>query len=271
MTDLNKGYTTIPFPAARKVIMDAGRWGSRRHLIHALLEIDVTQAREIMQERKERTGKSLSFTGFLVTCLAQAIKTNPSVQAYRNWRNLLVLFEDVDVVTLIETKVGGVALPHVIRAANRKSFCQIHDEIREVQEKPDRSAQGGGLIDMAPRLPAFMRDIFYWALHMNPHWFKKIQGTTLITSVGMFGQGGGWGFGFLPFHTLGLTVGGITAKPGVVGGRIEIRQVLDLTISFDHDIVDGADAARFANTLKGLIETASGLEVMVEREKESAG
>ncbi len=76
---------------------------------------------------------------------------------------------------------------------------------------------------------------------------------------GCFGQGGGWGFGFLPFHTLGLTVGGITAKPGVVDGRIEIRQMLDLTISFDHDIVDGADAARFANTLKGLIEKAKGL------------
>lgn len=50
------------------------------------------------------------------------------------------------------------------------------------------------------------------------------------------------------------------AKPGVVDGRIEIRQVLDLTISFDHDIVDGADAARFANTLKGLIEQAAGLD-----------
>jgi pyruvate/2-oxoglutarate dehydrogenase complex dihydrolipoamide acyltransferase (E2) component len=260
MNNQNKGFKTIPFPAARKVIVDAGRWGSRRHLIHALLEIDVTRPREIMQERKARTGKTQSFTGFLVSCLAQAIKTNPSVQAYRDWRNQLVIFEDVDVVTLIETKVGGVALPHVIRAANRKSFCQIHDEIRAVQDKPPRSPQKGGLIDLAPRLPAFMRDVFYWALHQNPHWFKKFQGTSIITSVGMFGQGGGWGFGFLPFHTLGLTVGGIAAKPGVVDGRIEIRQILDLTISYDHDIVDGADAARFANTLKGLIENAAGLE-----------
>jgi hypothetical protein len=140
------------------------------------------------------------------------------------------------------------------------SFIRECDEIREVQERPAHSPQKGGLIDLAPRLPRFMRDIFYWALHMNPHWFKKIEGTTLITSVGMFGQGSGWGFGFLPFHTLGLTVGGIAAKPGVVDGNIEIRQILDLTISFDHDIVDGADAARFANTLKGLIEKASGLE-----------
>lgn len=75
----------------------------------------------------------------------------------------------------------------------------------------------------------------------------------------MFGQGGSWGFGFLPFHTLGLTVGGIESTPGVVDGRIEIRQVLDLIISFDHAIVDGADAARFTKALKGLIEQAVGL------------
>jgi pyruvate/2-oxoglutarate dehydrogenase complex dihydrolipoamide acyltransferase (E2) component len=258
--DRDKDYQTIPFPAGRKVIVDAGRWGSRRHLIHALLEIDVTRARQLMQEQKEQMGRTPSFTGFLVLCLAQAIQTNPSVQAYRNWKNQLVIFEDVDVVIMIETKVGGVALPHVIRAANQKSFLQINDEIRAIQERPASSAQKGGLTDLAPHLPWFVRDIFYWVLHLNPHWFKKIQGTTIITSVGMFGQGGGWGFGFLPFHTLGLTVGGIESKPGVVDGRIEIRQVLDLTISFDHDIVDGADAARFANTLKGRIEQAAGLE-----------
>lgn len=79
MTDPNKDYKTIPFPAARKVIVDAGRWGSRRHLIHALLEIDITQAREIIRERKEPTGRTPSFTGFLVACLAQAIHTHPSV------------------------------------------------------------------------------------------------------------------------------------------------------------------------------------------------
>jgi pyruvate/2-oxoglutarate dehydrogenase complex dihydrolipoamide acyltransferase (E2) component len=79
--------------------------------------------------------------------------------------------------------------------------------------------------------------------------------------VGMFGQGSGWGVGFLPLHTLGLTVGGLTEKPGVVAGQIAIREYLDLTISFDHDIVDGAPAARFAQKLKGLIEGGYGLEI----------
>lgn len=82
----------------------------------------------------------------------------------------------------------------------------------------------------------------------------------MITSVGMFGRGGGWGVGFLPTHTLGLTVGGIARKPGVYEGEIAVREILNLTISFDHDIVDGAPAARFAKRLIELMETAAILE-----------
>ena len=94
----------------------------------------------------------------------------------------------------------------------------------------------------------------------NPHWMKNFGGTVVITSVGMFARGGGWGIGFLPMHTLGLTLGGIAEKPGVVDGRIEIREYLDLTISVDHDIVDGAPMARFARELVSLIESGYGLE-----------
>jgi len=259
VTNKAKDYQVVPFPAARKVIVDAGRLASRRHVVHGLLEIDVTRPREFIREHKAQTGESLSFTAFIVTCLAQAIETYPAVQAYRNWRNQLVLFDDVDVVTLIETKVGGVALPHIIRAANRKTFREVHDEIRAIQARPARSAQSGGLAAWAPRVPAFVRDLFYWAIRQNPHRLKEIQGTAVVTSVGMFGQGGGWGITFLPYHTLGLTVGGIATKPGVVEGRIEIREYLNLTISLDHDIVDGAPAARFAQHLQELIESGYGL------------
>ena len=259
MTNKSKGYQVVPFPAARKVIVDAGRLAARRHIVHGLLELDVTRAREFIRQHKAQTGESLSFTAFIVTCLAQAIATNPSVQAYHNWRNQLVLFDDVDVATPIETEVGGVPLAHVIRAANRKTFREIHDEIRAIQARPTRSAQIGGLIDLAPRIPAFVRDLFYWALRQNPHWSKAIEGTVIVTAVGMFAQGSGWGIAFLPYHTLGLTVGGIATKPGVVNGHIEIREYLNLTISLDHDVVDGAPAARFAQQLKELIESGYGL------------
>jgi pyruvate/2-oxoglutarate dehydrogenase complex dihydrolipoamide acyltransferase (E2) component len=171
-----------------------------------------------------------------------------------------VIFEQVDVVTLIETEVGGVALTHVIRGAERKTFRQIHEEIRSVQARPKSSAQSGGMVELAQKVPGFVRRGYYWGLRMNPHRFKQIAGTTIVTSVGMFGKGSGWGFGFLPMHNLGLTVGGMALKPGVVEERIEIREYLDLTVSFDHDLIDGAPAARFAQRLKLLVESGEVLK-----------
>jgi pyruvate/2-oxoglutarate dehydrogenase complex dihydrolipoamide acyltransferase (E2) component len=44
-----------------------------------------------------------------------------------------------------------------------------------------------------------------------------------------------------------------------VEGRIEPRQILNLTVVFDHDVIDGAPAARFARRLVELIESAYGL------------
>jgi len=69
-----------------------------------------------------------------------------------------------------------------------------------------------------------------------------------------------------------LTVGGIARKPGVVsdraggadgGGRveqIEVRKMLALIFSVDHDVIDGAPAARFGARLAALIEGAAGLD-----------
>jgi len=49
--------------------------------------------------------------------------------------------------------------------------------------------------------------------------------------------------------------GGNADKPGVTQGQIQIREVLSLTLTFDHDVVDGAPAARFTSRLKELIES----------------
>lgn len=80
----------------------------------------------------------------------------------------------------------------------------------------------------------------------------------MVTAVGMFGKGGGWGI-TLPNVTLTVTVGGIAKKPGVVDDRIEIREYLDLTVNIDYDIVDGAPMVRFVNYFRELIESGHGL------------
>ena len=254
-------FTVVPFFAQRQVVVDSLEIGARRHIVHGLVEIDVTQARQFMRDHKAKTGETLSFTAFVAACFAHAVAANKSVHAYRDWRNRLVLFDDVDVVVMIEAQVDRVAVPHIIRAANTKTFREIHDEIRAVQRQPAKSAQESGwLMRIGLVVPGFVRRFFIRLFMKNPHWMKNFGGTVVVTSVGMFGRGGGWGVGFLPMHTLGLTLGGIAEKPGVVDGRIEILEYLDLTISVDHDIVDGAPAARFARELIGLIESGYGLE-----------
>jgi pyruvate/2-oxoglutarate dehydrogenase complex dihydrolipoamide acyltransferase (E2) component len=93
----------------------------------------------------------------------------------------------------------------------------------------------------------------------------SMGGTVALTSVGMFG-GGHSGWGLSPtFHPLGLVVGGIAWKPAVVDGRIEPREILSLTVTFDHDIVDGGPATRFVRRLVELIESGYGLCEMDDR------
>jgi len=50
-----------------------------------------------------------------------------------------------------------------------------------------------------------------------------------------------------------------TTKPAVVAGRVEPREMLDLTLPFDHDVVDGAPTARFTKRLVERIEQGYGL------------
>jgi pyruvate/2-oxoglutarate dehydrogenase complex dihydrolipoamide acyltransferase (E2) component len=98
-----------------------------------------------------------------------------------------------------------------------------------------------------------MRSLAWRAGMSNPAWFKRLGGTVGLSSVGMFGAGGGWGIPIAP-PTLMITVGGIATKPRYVNGDLEPRELLDLTISVDHAVVDGATAARFTRRLTGLLE-----------------
>ena len=255
-----KPFELRPSPVQRRIVADAGYLAHRRHIIHGLVEADITAARTLMNEQSQRLGAKLSFTAFLAATYARAIAAKPRVQAYRDWRGRQVIFKDVDVATLIEPTEGAVAIPHVLRDVNLKSVQELTAEIRSVQERPRASAQAGGLIDLAPHLPRFMRLMYFWILKKNPHWYRSAAGTTAITSIGMFGKSGGWGIAFLSTHTLGLTVGGIAAKPAIHDGKIEPGEFLQLTLSFDHDLVDGAPAARFTGRFIEMLETGLALK-----------
>jgi pyruvate/2-oxoglutarate dehydrogenase complex dihydrolipoamide acyltransferase (E2) component len=86
---------------------------------------------------------------------------------------------------------------------------------------------------------------------------RRRVGTIAVTAVGMFGGGSGFGVTPLTLMSCEVIVGGMSQRPRVIDGQIQIRDILDLTLVIDHNIVDGAPAARFAAHLRELVETAA--------------
>jgi hypothetical protein len=273
MKQQHAGYQVLPYPNLRRLEAISYRSVQHKSMMHGLIEVDVTRARAFLREYKAITGESLSFTAFLIACLAKAVEEHKAVQAYRKGSKRLILFEDVDVLTDIERDVAGqkYIIPTIIRTANRKTVRELHDEIRAAQR-----AEVNNVLKRVPFLflPAVLFRPFLWAFgwigRRRPWLWKETMGTVEISAVGMFGNGAGWGIPPAPATTLMLTVGGIGEKPVVVDGHAAVREYLSLTISFDHDIVDGAPAARFTRRLKKLIESGYGLGDATE-EMEQAG
>jgi pyruvate/2-oxoglutarate dehydrogenase complex dihydrolipoamide acyltransferase (E2) component len=264
-------YETVPFPTTQREMVELLRFAAHKHIIHALTEVDVTTPRRVIQEQKARGTEPLSFTAFIAACLGKAVDENKAVQARRKGGNQLVLFQDVDISIMVEREVKEqkFPLPYVIRAANHKTAREIHQEIRAFQKlhtTEPSEVPASRLAQEMWRWSGFRR-LFWWVLGRSPFLSKRFTGTCGITAVGMFGKGGGWGIP-VSIYSLFLTLGGIAEKPGVVDGHIAISEYLCLTVSLDHDMIDGAPAARFVTRLKELIESGFGLldqEVMAEQ------
>jgi pyruvate/2-oxoglutarate dehydrogenase complex dihydrolipoamide acyltransferase (E2) component len=252
-------YDVMPFPRMRQPIVDGLRQARSMNVIHGLLEVDVTNARNMIREFKEKTGRPLSLTSFLTFCLARAIDENRVMHAYRKGSKLIV-YDQVDIAVDIEREIAGEKAPiypHVVKAANTKTLREIHDEIRTSKEKADSSL----IAKWTNRywyLPAFVRGIVWRRWLGSPHWRKRLTGTVGISSLGMFGKGASWGIP-ISLYTLSIVVGGISEKAIIAKGQLEVREYLSITASFDHDIIDGAPAARFAQRLKELIESGYGI------------
>jgi pyruvate/2-oxoglutarate dehydrogenase complex dihydrolipoamide acyltransferase (E2) component len=259
----NENYQIIPFPRIRRLMVDGGRMARQKHLIHGLVEMDVTDTRRLIRDHKARTGEALSFTAFVMACLGRAVDMNKHMQAYRTWREKLVIFDDVDVNTMFEVEEDGrrIIRPHIIRSVNRKTLRVIHEEIRAFQTEHERGREAN-FIGWFVLLPAFIRRFFLGVLFKSPRMLKEMNGTVSLTSIGMFGNGGGWGIP-VSNHTLQITLGGVAKKPAFINSQLEDREYLSVTVSIDHDIVDGGPAARFMQRLKELIENGDGLEEFI--------
>jgi len=82
--------------------------------------------------------------------------------------------------------------------------------------------------------------------------FSKI-GNVAVSSLGMYGKINGW---FIPIsiHPICFGIGSIIKKPVVIDDKIELREIMNITVLMDHAVIDGTSMARFINDLTKNIE-----------------
>jgi len=264
-------HQALPFSKLRQVMAAAYQSVRNRPMIHGLIEVDVTKARAFLRAYKATTGESLSFTAFLIACLSKAVEEDKTVQAFRKGGKRLVVFDDVDVYMPVEREVDGQSqlMVAIIRAANRKTIRAIHGEIRAAQEAD--VAKALTWLRFVPRVLFRPYMWLFWRISsVYPRFRKKQLGTVGITAVGMFGKGAGWGIPASFPTPLMVTVGGIGERYTIVDGQSVPREYLCLTISVDHDTVDGAPAARLTERLEELIESGYGLDASLLESRQAA-
>ncbi|MCJ7571825.1 MAG: 2-oxo acid dehydrogenase subunit E2 [Candidatus Thermoplasmatota archaeon] len=77
-------YQVKPFTKYRRNIELITKEGWRKRNTHTIIEIDVTNAREMIQKHKEKTGETISFTAWVIKCVAQTLSENKDFNAYRH-------------------------------------------------------------------------------------------------------------------------------------------------------------------------------------------
>jgi pyruvate/2-oxoglutarate dehydrogenase complex dihydrolipoamide acyltransferase (E2) component len=251
-----RGVAARPFPSSRRLVTAAIRAGRRIVPMHGLFEVDITAVRRLLAE----DDPPLSLTAFLIASLGRAAAAHPQVHAYRDWRGRLVEHRHVDVQTLIEvpTDQGPFGLVHVVRDADLRSVAEISAELRSVKTDPTTTTTGRMLNTVAPtvgRIPGLYRAMY--AVMSRSRRVHLATGTVQVTAVGMFADGGGFAIAPPTLASLVVVVGGFSKRPRAIGDRIEVRDVLDLTVTIDHNVVDGAPATRFTADLRRLIHTAA--------------
>jgi len=260
-------YRIEEFPDSRLATIDIGRVSKLKHHMQALMEVDVTEARRLINEKKKQK-IAVSFNSWLIKCISLAVEDNREIHGVRKGRKKIVLFEDVDISIIIEREIKGhkVPLPYVIRKTNEKSISEIYKEINKGQNQ-SISNEGNYVLGEKKNeimmklyyiLPSILRRLVWKVLIQNPLLTKEQMGTVAVTSVGMMGKLNGW---VIPVsvHPLTFAVGSIIKKPGVIHNQIEIREMLYITVLADHDVIDGAPAMRVLTKLTNMIEKGYGL------------
>ena len=244
-------------PRLRNALLDILAEGRRKNIAHILVDADFTGIRDRLKEHRLLTGEAISVTSYIAKSFASAIAADRRMQAYRLGRSRIVLFDDVDIGFMVERESEGEPLPvfYIVRAAQRKSMQDIHEELQLARTTPlGTDAAVSALEWQFLRLPKVLRRLAWFFIHRNPYWFKATAGTVGLTSFGMHTTGAALGLPITPM-SLTLTVGTLETQLALCDGVVCEREILHMDISLDHDVIDGAPTMRFANRLKELLRS----------------
>jgi pyruvate/2-oxoglutarate dehydrogenase complex dihydrolipoamide acyltransferase (E2) component len=257
-TSEKRGFTSERISFNRKMVAASAAVTARKSTIHSLAEADITVPRRMLREHFERTGEKLSFTAYIVYCLAQVIKEHPHLNSFRKGNRLITL-DGVTISVLVEREFSGEKVPEplAIEEAQNLTFREINDRIRSAKERTGDTLGGFGGMTWIRFIPGFLLKAFVRLGERNINLAKR-YGKVAVTAVGMFSREPVW---FIPHGsgTVLITVGSIERMMVHNGDGYEEREYLCVTGSFDHDIVDGAPAARFMNQFLETIKSGYGI------------
>ncbi|MDP8900133.1 MAG: 2-oxoglutarate dehydrogenase complex dihydrolipoyllysine-residue succinyltransferase [Actinomycetota bacterium] len=195
-------------------------------------EVDMTAVMALRKRRKdafqERTGARLGFMSFFAKAAIGALKAYPKVNAELQG-NELVLKRYYDLGVAVSTD-EGLVVP-VVRDADRKSFAEIE----------------GGIADLAVKAREGKLKIE-----------DLTGGTFTITNGGIFGSLLSTPILTMPQVAI-LGMHKIQERPMVVDGEVQVRPMMYLALSYDHRVIDGAEAVGFLVRIKELIEDPESL------------
>ena len=195
-------------------------------------EVDMSAVMELRRRRKdafqERTGARLGFMSFFTKASIAALKAFPKVNAELQ-DNELVLKHYYDIGVAVSTD-EGLVVP-VVRDADRKNFAEIEQTIADLATRARE-----GMLTLE-----FLRG-----------------GTFTITNGGIFGSLLSTPILTLPQVAI-LGMHKIQDRPVAFDGEVEIRPMMYIALSYDHRVIDGAEAVSFLVRIKELIEDPESL------------
>lgn len=227
--DLYGGVERIPLRGVRRAIAKA-MVKSKYTAPHvtAMDEADVTTLWKIREkEKKVAEGKGIKLTilPFVIKAVISGLIEHPYLNATLEEENEQIILKKYYNIGLATDTPEGLMVP-VIKNAKEKSIFQLAQESAELAEKARNRK-----VDLA----------------------DLKGGTFTITNYGAVR--GTYGTPIINYPEVAiLGVGRIQEMPVAKNGKVVVRKILPLSLSFDHRVVDGAEAARFLSTLISRLE-----------------